>query len=141
MAAETQKPDETISNLKMLSKTEPVAEFLGMKLTSLTPGRARVRMTVQPEHVNFNGAVFGGVIAALADSAFSYASNSMNFPSFAVQFNINFVAGAEVGDKLTAECKVIRSGRRAGVSEIGVTNQAGKTIAQATGVTVPVTKL
>jgi acyl-CoA thioesterase len=131
MAVETIKSDETVSRLKTLSKTEPVAEYLGMK-------RARVTLTLKPEHVNFNGVVFGGVIAALADSAFSYGSNSLNFPSFAVQFNINFVAGAEVGDKLTAVCKVVRSGRRAGISEITVTNQSGKLIAEATGVTVPV---
>ena len=138
MAAEPIKTNETIVRLKALSKNEAVARFLGMKLTSLTPGRARVTMTVKPEHVNFNGVVFGGVIASLADYAFSYGSNSLNYPSFAVQFNIDFIAGAEVGDKLTAECKVVRSGRRAGISEMKVTNQSGKLIACATGVTVPV---
>ena len=44
----------------------------------------------------------------------------------------------EIGDELTAECRVVKSGRRAGISEMTVTNQAGKLIAKATGTTIPV---
>jgi acyl-CoA thioesterase len=35
-----------------------------------------------------------------------------------------------------AECRVVKSGRRIGVSEMMVTNQDGKLIAKATGTTV-----
>ena len=98
-------------------------------------------MRLIPEYQNFNGLIFGGVIMALADQAFAYASNSVAYPSIASQFNIHFVAGAEVGDELTAECRVVRSGRRVGISEIAVTNQEGKLIAKATGTTIPVSKV
>ncbi|HXX59418.1 MAG TPA: PaaI family thioesterase [Dehalococcoidales bacterium] len=140
MTSGTSNTSDTITRLKALSKNEPVAKLLGMKLTSLVPGRAKVSMTLKAEHLNFKGGVFGGVIASLADYAFSYGSNSANYPSIAAQFNINFIAAPSVGDKLTAECRVIRSGRRAGISEITVKDQAGKLIARATGITVPVGK-
>ena len=109
-----------------------------MKLVELTPGYAKITMQLKPEHQNFNGYVFGGIIVAIADQAFAYGSNSVAHPSVATQFNINFISAAGPKDELTAECHVLRSGKRAGISEITVINQAGKLIAKATGVTVRV---
>ncbi len=129
---------ETIAKLKEAAKNEPIAKFLGMKLVELTPGYAKVTMKLKPEHQNFNGYVFGGIVAAIADQAFAYGSNTLNHPSIAVEFHINLVSAPEPNDELTAECKVVRSGRRAGISEMTVTNQSGKLIAKATGVTIPV---
>jgi acyl-CoA thioesterase len=127
---------ETIARLKIASATEPVADILGMKLVELTPGYSKVTLQLKPQYQNFNGYVFGGIIGAVADQAFAYGSNSLAFPSVATQFNINFINAAGADDLLTAECKVLRSGKRAGVSEITVTNQNNKLIAKATGVTV-----
>ena len=73
---------------------------------------------------------------AVADQAFAYATNSLRSPSIASQFNIHLIAGASIDDELIAECRVIKSGRRIGVSEMTVTNQEGKLIAKATGTTV-----
>ena len=127
-----------MAELKAKGETEPIASFLKMRLLELTPGYAKVVMPLVPEYQNFNGLIFGGIIMAVADQAFAYASNSLAFPSIASQFNIHFVSGASVGDELTAECWVVRSGRRVGISEMTVTNQEGKTIAKATGTTIPV---
>jgi acyl-CoA thioesterase len=74
---------------------------------------------------------------AVADYAFSLAINSLSMPSLATQFNIHLMTPATVGDELTAEGKVLRSGKRVGVSEMTVTNQNGKLIAKATGTTIP----
>jgi len=134
---ESHVPDH-IPELKASEKEEPVASFLKMHLLELKPGYARVRMKLTPQHLNFNGLIFGGVIMALADQAFAYASNSLAFPSYATQFNIYFIASAAVADELTAKCQVLKSGRRAGISEITVTNQEGKLIAKASGTTIPV---
>jgi len=137
---DTDKIKETIAGLKTGARIEPIARFLGMKLVKITPGYARVTMKVLPEHINFNGLVFGGIIAAIADQAFAYGSNSLFLPSYATQFNIHFVNGADVGDELIAECRVVRSGRRVGISEMTVTNQTGRLIARATGTTIPVSQ-
>jgi len=129
---------ETIARLKTASATEPISQFLGMKLVELTPGYAKIALQLKQEYQNFNGYVFGGIIGAIADQAFAYGSNSLAYASVATQFNINFISAAGAEDLLTAECKVLRSGKRSGVSEITVTNQTGKMIAKATGVTVRV---
>ena len=138
MSPEEKEIAENISRLNQKSGKEPVASFLKMELAELSPGYARVTMKLTPQFQNFHGLVFGGIIMALADQAFGYASNSLSFPSVASQFNTHFLAGARVGDELTAECRVVKSSKRVGVSEITVTNQDGRLIAKATGTTIPV---
>jgi acyl-CoA thioesterase len=129
---------DNIALLKARKKDDLIASFLDMKLLALRPGYARVTIKLKREYQNSTGLIFGGIIMAVADQAFAYASNSLVHPSLASQFNIHFVAAAYAGDELIAECKVLKSGRRVGVSEIVVTNQVGKLIAKATGTTIPV---
>ena len=133
-----EKSSDTVAELKAKAEGEPIADLLKMRLVELAPGYAKVTMKVIPEFLNFNGLVFGGIVTALADQAFAYASNSLAYPSFASQINIHFIAGAEVGDELTAECRVVKSGRRVGISEMIVTDQKSNVIAKATGTTIPV---
>ena len=130
---------EQIEKLKGLEKTEPVASFLNMQLIELSQGYARVTMAMKPEYINFNGMVFGGIISSVADQAFAYATNSVITPNVASQFNIHFIAAAASGDRLTAECHVLKSGKRVCISEIKVTNQDGKIVAMCTGTTIPLT--
>jgi len=115
---------------------EPVAEFLGMKALEISPGYARISMTVKREHVNFHGVAFGGIIMSLADQAFGYAVNSLAYPSVASQFNTYFLSSARCGDELVAESRVVRSGRRVSVAEVSVTDGKGTFIAQASGMTI-----
>jgi len=126
-----------LAKLRAKAGDEPIASFLDMRLLELSEGYARVAMKLKHEYGNFNGMVFGGIIMSLADQAFAYATNSVITPNVASQFNIHFIAGAAVGDDLTAECRVVKSGRRVCISEMTVTNQDGKLIARATGTTIP----
>jgi acyl-CoA thioesterase len=129
-------PGDNVELLKNKEQTEPIAKFLGMELADLKPGYAKITLTLKPEHLNFNGLVFGGIIMCLADQAFAYGMNSLVIPSIATNFSIQLIAGAKVGDVLTAECRPLKSGRRVGFAEMTVTNQSGKLIAKATGTTV-----
>ena len=129
---------DNLAELKAEADKESVASFLKMRLLELSPGYAKVTMKLRPEHLNFHGMVFGGIVMSVADQAFAYASNSLARPSIASQFNINLISAAGADDELIAECRVVQSGKRVGVSEIKVTNQEGKLIAQATGTTIPI---
>jgi len=137
MSGKEKRPSNSVAELKTREEREPIASFLKMRILELTPGYAKVAMKLIPEYQNFNGLIFGGIVMAVADQAFAYASNSLAYPSIASQFNIHFITGAGVDDELTAECRVIRSGRRVGISEMVVTNQDDKLIAKATGTTIP----
>jgi acyl-CoA thioesterase len=129
--------DGTLTTLIAKMEGEPIASFLKIKVLELSPGYSRVSMKMLPEYVNFNGVVFGSIIMAVADYAFSLAINSVSLPSLATQFNIHLLTPAAIGDELTAEGRVLRSGKRVGVSEMTVTNQNGKLLAKATGTTIP----
>ena len=126
-----------LSRLRARSEGEPIASFLHMRLLELSSGYAKVAMKLRPEYKNFNGLVFGGVVMAVADQAFAYATNSLDRPNVASQFNIHFVTAANVDDELTAECRVVRAGKRVSISEMTVTNQEGRLIAKATGTAIP----
>jgi len=140
MSSKEETAPDNVAELRVRAEKEPVASFLKMRLLELAPGYAKVAMKLVPEYQNFNGLIFGGMIMAVADQAFAYASNSLAYPSIASQFNIHFVSRTSPGDELTAECQVVKSGSRVGISEIRVTNQEGKTIAKATGTTIPVAR-
>ena len=131
---------DAVAELREKERAEPIASFLKMKLLELSPGYARVGMKLREEYRNFHGLTFGGIIAALADQAFAYSCNSASYPSIASQFNIHFIAGPERSDELVAEGKVVRSGRRVGLTEITVTNQDGRLIARATGTSIPISQ-
>ncbi len=127
-----------VSELQTKSLNEPVGHFLQTTLVELEPGYAKVKIKIKPEYVNFNGLVFGGIITSVIDEAFAYATNSVIKPSYASQLNVHFINAPAVGDELTAECWLLRSGKRVGISEMVVTNQDDKLIAKATGTTIPV---
>jgi acyl-CoA thioesterase len=128
---------DNVAALKAKSKKEPIAKFLDMKLLELSEGYAKVSAKLKPEYVNFNDLVFGGIVMAVADQAFAYGTNSVITPNVASQFNIHFIASADVKDELIAECQVVRAGKRVCISEMAVTTRDGKLIARATGTTIP----
>jgi acyl-CoA thioesterase len=130
---------KVLAELRAKVEQEPVSRFFNLKLVELATGHARVTMRMKPEYRNFNDFTFGGIIMCVADQAFACATNSMGRASVATQFNIHFIAGPDPEDELTAECNVIRKGRRVDIAEITVTNKAGKLIAKASGTTIPLT--
>ena len=68
-------------------------------------GWSRVSFIVKPDMLNGFKAIHGGMIFALADSAFAYACNSENKVTVAQQASIAFLSPAYAGEKLTAVAK------------------------------------
>ncbi|MFA6347337.1 MAG: PaaI family thioesterase, partial [Dehalococcoidales bacterium] len=137
MPTSKENKEQQISLLTDKIKTEPITSFLQSEILEISEGYSRVSLVMRPEFQNFHGIVFGGIIMSLADQAFGSASNSMAYPSVASNLNVYFIASAKVGDTLTAEGRVIKSGRKAGFTEVTVVNQDNKLVARATGVTIP----
>ena len=104
-------------------------ETMGMELLACEPGRAVMRMAVQPLHLNGHQICHGGFIFTLADSTFAFACNSRNHNTVAAGCSIEFLRPAHAGDVLTCEgVEQAQSGRH-GVYDMRVTNQHGHAIA------------
>ncbi len=105
------------------------SQMLGMTLDSCTPGRAVVSMPVRPDMVNGHRICHGGLIFALADSAFAFACNSHGDNTVAAGAAIEFLAPGREGDVLRAVASERWRAGLAGIYEIEVQNQRGETIA------------
>jgi acyl-CoA thioesterase len=108
---------------------DTATRHVGMQLLEVTPGRAKLSLTVREEFTNGHGMCHGGYIFMLADSAFAFACNSHNQRAVAASAAIEFVAAAQRGDLLTAECAEQSRGGRSGLYDTRVTDQNGRLIA------------
>src|SRR4051795_10196709 len=88
---------------------------LGIEVTASGPGWARARMTVRPDMVNGHDLAHGGVIFALADTAFACACNSWGPVTVAAGAEIAFLAPARLGDELEALGEVRTRRGRTGI--------------------------
>jgi len=112
-----------------LYERDRASQALGMHLAAVRPGWARVTMRVRGDMVNGHQVCHGGLLFALADSAFAFACNSHNESTVAAAASIDFLAGAREGDELTAEASELWRTRRNGIYEISIHNQRGERIA------------
>jgi acyl-CoA thioesterase len=102
---------------------------LGITISAVGPGSSTAVMTVRDDMVNSHELCHGGLIATLADSAFAFACNAYNEATVASGFDINLVAAARLGDRLTATCTEVHKSGRTGVYDVDVRNQRGERIA------------
>ena len=94
---------------------------------------ARVSMLVRKDMLNGHGIAHGGMIFALADSAFAYVCNGGNHASVAAQASVVFLDKAAEGETLVAEANDVAREGRAGVTHVSVRTADGRAIAEFTG--------
>jgi acyl-CoA thioesterase len=108
---------------------DAASHALGMVLEEVRPGYARLRMTVREDMLNGHGTCHGGVVFALADSAFAFACNSHGVVTVAAGCSIEFLAPAHEGDELVAVAEErIRRGRH-GVYDVDIRREGGELVA------------
>jgi acyl-CoA thioesterase len=105
----------------------------GIKIEEARSGYARVSMTVREDMLNGHRIVHGGMVFALADSAFAYVCNGRNEKTVAAQASIVFLGSASEGDMLIAEAEEVAMAGRSGVTRVAVRTANGRAIAEFTG--------
>ncbi|MEZ5532319.1 MAG: hydroxyphenylacetyl-CoA thioesterase PaaI [Steroidobacteraceae bacterium] len=108
---------------------DAASQALGMRVIEAGPGRAQVAMTVRADMANGHGICHGGLIFALADSAFAFACNSYGGTVVAAGATIDFLQPARVGQELLATAVECSRSRRTGLYDVSVANGAGVVIA------------
>ena len=91
-----------------------------MEVVSAGAGRARLRATVRPEHLNLHGTAHGGFLYTLADEAFALASNSRGAAAVALTAHMAYFRPVAVGDMLEANATEEYLGRRGATYRVEV---------------------
>ncbi len=127
-------PDELANQVAhgMLA-TEGTGPAWGIVIEEVRAVYARLSMTIRADMLNGHGIVHGGMVFALADTAFAYVCNGGNEKTVAAQASIVFLGSANDGDTLIAEGEQAATAGRSGVTRVAVRTIDGRPIAEFTG--------
>ncbi|MEM9797834.1 MAG: hydroxyphenylacetyl-CoA thioesterase PaaI [Pseudomonadota bacterium] len=118
---------------------DDASRWFGMELIDVAEGRATLALQVEPHHCNGHGTCHGGVIFALADSAFAFACNSRNQKAVAQHCIISYLEPVHSGARLIADAVEVSYRGRSGLYDIHVSNTDGDLVAEFRGMsrTIP----
>lgn len=127
-------PDELANRVahQMLAD-EGTGPAWGIVIDEARAGYARLSMTIRADMLNGHRIVHGGMVFALADTAFAYVCNGRNEKTVAAQASIVFLGSASEGETLIAEGEESATAGRSGVTRVTVRTSDGRAIAEFTG--------
>jgi acyl-CoA thioesterase len=117
---------DPLDTARQMWADDPASRAMGMELRELLPGRAVVSMAVRADMVNGYAVAHGGLVAALADSAFALACNSRGVRTVAAGFEVTFLEPAHEGDVLVATAVERTLRGRTGIYDVTV--RRGETV-------------
>ena len=105
----------------------PFVREIGIELVSMDDREVRTRIELRPELMNSHGIGHGGVVYALADHTFAFASN-IRQDATGQSATISYFRPA-TGKHLNAVSTLVNDSRSLGVYKVDVFNDAGKLVA------------
>jgi acyl-CoA thioesterase len=127
--AETEDEAKAEEIARRLHRLEGTARAWNLRFDGAGIGWAKCSMVVREDMLNGHGVCHGGLIFALADTAFAWACNSRNVKTLAQQASISFLSPARLGERLAAEAREEAAEGRSGVYTATVRGEDGRTIA------------
>ena len=123
--------------MTIYQQTNQFGKINGMKLLSYKHGNIEYRMEIVQSHLATPKTAHGGVIAAYMDgimgvTALTASSKNLNLVS-TVEFKINYLKPAFLGDILIGKGTIISEGKRIIVAKGEIYNQKNELISVATG--------
>ncbi len=108
------------------------AHYVGVDLIKVESDFAVARLEISEKHLNGLDVVQGGAIYTLADFAFAAATNSNGLATVGINSNITYFKAPQ-GKVITAEAKVISSGKKICGCDVNVFDEDGTLVARFTG--------
>lgn len=125
-----------MSVINEAANTQPAfAEFLGIKITSVSPERVTAELKARDDLNNRFGIMHGGAIMALADNLGGTATTANLKPgqsTTTIESKTNFFAAVPIGDTAYAECTALHRGRSTMVWQTRITRGDGRLCALVT---------
>jgi uncharacterized protein (TIGR00369 family) len=116
--------------------TQPAfAQFLGIKVTHISPERVTAELPVREELNNRFNIMHGGAIMALADNLGGTATTANlkeGQSTTTIESKTNFFAAVPIGDTAYAECTALHRGRTTMVWQTRITRGDGRLCALVT---------
>ena len=119
----TQKDQLAKKVVKKMMQDDLFSQWLQIRVIEIAEGYSKIKMDLRKEMINGFNVIHGGIIFALADSAFAFACNNRNNLSMALDCSISFNKASGPADTLIAEAKEIHNGKSTGLYIITITNQ------------------
>ena len=116
-----------------LALADNYVRHAGFVCTDAGLGVAEVRVLLKPEHLNFNGTCHGGLLFALADTAFGLAANSYGLVAAGIDAHITYQVPGRVGDELVARATEVSRNRRLSVFRVDIQRADGRALSSFTG--------
>lgn len=133
--------DEALQkNLDRMAKViaaMPFTKHLAMEFVEGGEGFARIRMRYQDENSTAGKALHGGALASLIDTTGAMAAwttaqiATPRYFGSTVGVNVNYLSGA-IGEDVFGEGRILKRGKEIIYTDVRVTNEAGKLLAQGT---------
>ena len=112
---------------------DAASALLGMMVEHDEPGRAVVSMRVREDMLNGFAITHGGLVFALADTAFAIACNEDEKVTVAAGADITFLKSTHAGQTLTATAARRVISGRSGLYDVTVTDETGDAVAEFRG--------
>ncbi|WP_051191995.1 hydroxyphenylacetyl-CoA thioesterase PaaI [Microbacterium luticocti] len=119
--------------VRTMMQRDHASMALGLQVEVDEPGRAVVSMRVRADMLNGFDITHGGMVFALADTAFAIACNEDERVTVAAGADITFLKSTREGQTLTATAvRRVVSGR-SGLYDVTVTDETGDVVAEFRG--------
>ena len=117
------------------STQPPFADFMGFKITHISPEKVTAQLQARDELNNRFGILHGGAIMALADNCGGTATTANlkhGQSTTTIESKTNFFAAVPIGDVAYAECTPLHRGRTTMVWQTKITRADGRLCALVT---------
>jgi len=134
-------PAEHFSGQRRMLQRDRASAAMGMVVERDEPGEAVVSMRVRDDMTNVFAITHGGMVFALADTAFAMACNAVATGQADTDADITVAAGADIsflkatraGQTLTAHARRRALTGRSGLYDVTVTDETGDVVAEFRG--------
>lgn len=115
---------------------DSMVRHFGIQVDESSERLTRVSAVVKEDCLQLHDLAHGAFMFALMDVAFALTVNAER-DAVAVQWSINQFRSAKLGDKVTAECRLVHGGRRLMVVDLMVQDAGGKLLAKGQATALP----
>jgi acyl-CoA thioesterase len=122
-----------MTDVRPMMQRDRASAALGMVVETDEPGHSTVSMTVRDDMTNGFAVTHGGLVFALADTAFAIACNEDESVTVAAGADITFLKSTRSGQVLTADARRRVLAGRTGLYDVTVTDETGDVVAEFRG--------